>query len=151
MYRILQTLNIGENSLITTYTTVFCYIYNSFNLVIAVYSILLIIDYICGLFAYLKLHKFDKKKLLWGGIKKIFSFTMIIVAMLIDCLLCFLSAHYNIDIYNSGYLTIITSIILIATEGISIVEKWRLLELEVPFTLKQVFNFLKRLKNIEKK
>jgi toxin secretion/phage lysis holin len=141
---------IGNKSLFSIYASLFAYLYSSFDEIIAIYTVLILIDYILGMIFSMKNKTFCIKKGFLGAVNKLLCFTVIIVAMLLDYLMMHLSNKYGIDI-KINYIAILTSIFLIVNEGSSIIRNWKCLGIETPFYLKGVFDFLKNIKNINKK
>lgn len=142
--------SVGNKSLFGIYTSLFAYLYSSFDEIIAIYTIFILIDYVLGIILALKNKQFTVEKGFFGAIDKVLCFSIIIVAMLLDYLMTHLSCQYDIDI-KINYISVLTSIFLIVNEGSSIIKNWKGLGIETPFYLKGVFDFLKGMKNMNKK
>lgn len=142
--------SVGNKSLLGIYSSLFAFIYSSFDEIIAIYTIFILIDYILGVILAIKNKNFSIKKGIEGAISKILCFSIIIVAMLLDYLMMILSCKYGIAL-EANYISVLTSIFMIVNEGSSIIRNWKLLGIETPFYIKGVFDVLKKVKNIDKK
>lgn len=136
---------VANRSLFSIYAALFVYLYSSFNEMIAIYSLFIIIDYILGMILAKRNDKFSWSKGIKGAINKVLGFSVIIVAMLLDYLVICLSTRYNIE-FNMNYISVITAIFLTVNEGYSILRNWKELGIEVPFYLKGIFDFLKKIR-----
>ena len=154
MYNILAVPNkniegIMNKGILSTYVSIFLYIYNSFNDVIAIYSILIILDYISGILVSLKSKTFSRKKGLSGALKKIMSFSIIFLAMLLDYLMAVLPKGCGFPLYDANYIAVITSVFFIVTEGISFINNLKILGVKIPNFILNIFDILRKV--VEKK
>lgn len=130
----------------TIYISIFVYIYNSCDEVVAIYSILIFLDYVLGYIFSKRNNIHTWQQGLKGAVNKIVSFSIIFVAMLLDYLMISLSNNYNFEFYNTNYISVVTCVFLVVNEGSSIIKNWKLLGLDVPFYLNSVFQVLKKIR-----
>lgn len=136
---------VANRSLFSIYASIFVYLYSNFNEIIAIYSLLLLIDYILGMILARRKNRFNRRKGLRCALNKLLSFSVIVVAMLLDYLVMCLSNQNKIE-FEMNYIAVITGIFLTVNEGYSILRNWKELDVEVPFYLKSIFDLLKKIK-----
>lgn len=84
--------------------------------------IVVIIDYITGMIKGWKNKELNSRQGIWGIIKKICYFLIVIAAMGVDWVVQYGAYHFNIQIQFTGAITLLVIIWLIINELISILE-----------------------------
>jgi phage-related holin len=136
--------NVGSKSIIALFAAVGGYLYNSLTEMIAVLTILMILDYVVGILAAIKQgQKFDKEKALWGAAKKALYGAVLIVAYLGDYIIIYLTQNAGISLPIKGFLGIAVTLYLIGTEGFSNVQSFIVLGLPAPVFLLKFFGLIR--------
>ncbi len=122
---------------------VFGYLCDSFNALLVVLGILMIVDYLTGVTVSLKKGTFDKNMGIWGAVKKLFYVLIVLLGFLADYTISDIAARAGIDFSTQGLLGIAVTLYLIGNEGLSITENWVILGLPSPTFLTKAFGFMK--------
>lgn len=112
---------------------VISYIAKSMDEVFIVWAAFMILDYItgilCGLF---RNGGFNYKKAIRGIIKKLTYLILILVTILIEFLIVFLTTNAGMVLHVEGAITTAMYVYLIGTEGLSIIQNLIILGVPVP-------------------
>ncbi|WHH58492.1 phage holin family protein [Petroclostridium sp. X23] len=122
---------------------VFGYLVGSFNALLVVLAILMMVDYVTGVTVALKNSEFDTGKGIWGAITKLFYILIVLVGFLADYTIMDTAARAGLDFSTGGLLGIAVTLYLIGNEGLSITENWVVLGLPVPPFLRTAFGYMK--------
>jgi toxin secretion/phage lysis holin len=122
---------------------VFGYLVGSFNALLVVLAILMIIDYLTGVTLALKNREFDPALGVWGAVKKLFYVLIVLMGFLADYTILYICENAGMDFSTKGLLGIAVTLYLIGNEGLSIIKNWVVLGLPVPPFLRTVFGYMK--------
>lgn len=134
-----------EKSILGAIAAVGGYIMNCFNEIMVVLAIFMMIDYIIGTMVslFLKNDHFDKKKGIRGLLKKIGYMVCVVIGILLDYVILWLSKTADFKFSTNGFFGIAVTCYLIGTEGLSIAGHLYVLGVPVPKFLERAFEKLK--------
>lgn len=135
--------NVAEKSIIACVTLVLTYIYNCVNEVLVVLVILLLFDYLTGIFVSLKNGTFCARIGFWGAVKKSMYGIVITMGFLTDFTITYISKTMQIKFSTYGSIGIVVVLYLIGNEGLSIIKNLITLGLPVPPILSKMFGIMK--------
>lgn len=123
---------------------VISYIANSLGEVFIVWAAFMIIDYITGILCGLiKNSGYSYKKAVRGIIKKLMFFILILVTILVEFLISFVTRQAGLVLKIEGALTTAMYVYLIGTEGLSIIQNLIILGLPVPPFMIKLFGLIR--------
>lgn len=125
--------------IIGTCVTVFTYLIGCINILVIVVAILMILDYISGLGAAFVRQDLSSRKSLIGVFKKLGYLTILLLAFLLDLSIIYLVDTVGYTFPSQGIFGIITSVWLIGSEGLSVLENLDEIGVKIPKKLSQAF------------
>jgi len=144
--------NIEIKGIFALVFSVFGYVYECIDISIIILSIFMIFDYITGIAIVFKNRvidgedTFDYKKGIFGAIKKLFYFMIITVGFLLDYLIQHFSGMFDANIVTNGLIGTILCFYFIGNEGLSLIENWRILGIDIAEILIDIFQKFKNIK-----
>lgn len=120
------------------------HISQSMHEVFIVLAVFMILDYITGvLCGLIRNGGFDYKKGIRGIIKKIMYAVLILVTILLEFLIVYLTERAGIEVRINGAIVTAIYVYLIGTEGLSIIQNLIILGIPVPSFIIKLFGLLR--------
>jgi len=142
MYKLLQALE--TKTFIGSLVVIFAYISKSMDEVFVILAVFMVLDYITGLICGLtKDGGFNYKKGLTGAIKKLSYLVLILITILIEFLINYMTSGAGIEIPVKNSVTLAVYIYLIGTEGLSIIQNLIILGIPVPQFMIKLFGLIR--------
>jgi len=142
MYKLLQALE--TKTFIGSLVVIFAYISKSMDEVFVILAVFMVLDYITGLICGLtKDGGFNYKKGITGAIKKLSYLVLILITILIEFLINYMTSGAGIEIPVKNSVTLAVYIYLIGTEGLSIIQKLIILGIPVPQFMIKLFGLIR--------
>jgi toxin secretion/phage lysis holin len=123
---------------------VFSYLTGRINELVIILAFFMILDYIFGVAAAYVEKRLESRKSFIGIIKKVGYMALLAIAFFIDYVIIFMAGEAGIVLPIKGIFGIATCCWLIATEGLSILEKLNMIGVPYPPFLKKAFTRLKK-------
>lgn len=114
------------------------YLFNCFSSMTVIFILCMIIDYITGIISAALHGELSSCKGLTGALKKFLMFFLLLVAFLFDKTLILLAESIGIQ-YTTAFFGVATTVWLISTELISILENLDKIGVKIPPFLKSAF------------
>jgi toxin secretion/phage lysis holin len=123
---------------------VFSYLTGRINELVVVLVAFMILDYIFGVAAAFVEKRLESRKSFIGIIKKVGYMALLAMAFFIDYVILYMAETAGITLPIKGLFGIATCCWLIATEGLSILEKLNMIGVPYPPFLKKAFTRLRK-------
>lgn len=131
-------------TLIGSIVLIISYISKSLDEVFVVWAAFMIIDYFTGIMcSLLRNGGFSYKKAVQGIIKKLMFMVLILVAILLEFLIGFLTTSAGISLHVEGAISTAMYVYLIGTEGLSIIQNLIILGIPVPSFMIRFFGLIR--------
>jgi len=142
MYKIMQALE--TKTLLGSLVIIIAYIADSLHEVFIILTIFMILDYITGIICGLaKNGGFDYKKGITGALKKLSYLILILIAILVEYLINYLTKVAGFSIKAGKSITLAVYVYLIGTEGLSIIQNLIILGIPVPPFMIKLFGLVR--------
>ncbi|WP_252891041.1 phage holin family protein [Thermoclostridium stercorarium] len=140
MYRLMQALE--TKTFLGSLVMVIAYVSNSMHEVFVILAAFMVLDYITGIICGLvKNNGFNYKKGIRGALKKLSYLILILVTILVEFLIKYLTENTGFDIKIENSITMAVYIYLIGTEGLSIIQNLIILGIPVPPFMIKLFGW----------
>jgi len=142
MYKLMQALE--AKTFIGSLVVIIAYISESMHEVFVILAAFMVLDYITGFVCGLtKEGGFSYKKGITGALKKLSYLVLILITILIEFLINYLTSDAGLNIPIGNSITLAVYIYLIGTEGLSIIQNLIILGIPVPPFMIKLFGLIK--------
>lgn len=117
---------------------VFGYLFNCFTALIVVLAIFMAMDWVLNVAVAIRDDKFDKKIAIWGTVKKLCYFFLVVMGFLMDFTITYLASSIAIGLNTKGAIGIVITCYLIGTEFVSCSKGFGKLGVPVPEFLQKL-------------
>lgn len=138
--------NAGTKTIFGLVTTVIAYMWGQVTTLIIVLAFLMILDYITGVIAGMVFKpggSFDKDKAITGVFKKVLYAVLMAVAFMADYVIFEGLAQFGVDLGVNMALSLVVTLYLIGTEGLSCLQNLIVCGVPVPPFILKVFGLMK--------
>lgn len=142
MYKLMQALE--TKTFLGALVMMIAYVSDSMHEVFVILAVFMIIDYITGIICGLvKNGGFNNKKGIMGAVKKLSYLILILITILTEYLINYLTEASGFNIKTGKSITLAVYIYLIGTEGLSIIQNLIILGIPVPQFMIKLFGLVR--------
>lgn len=142
MYKLMQALE--TKTFLGALVMMIAYVSDSMHEVFVILAVFMIIDYITGIICGLvKNGGFNYKKGIMGAVKKLSYLILILITILTEYLINYLTEASGFNIKTGKSITLAVYIYLIGTEGLSIIQNLIILGIPVPQFMIKLFGLVR--------